>query len=79
MAGLAIVEADGLAGATVDALTARMGDGLSSYHDGVISAANATARASRGGGGHARARRPPTSSSCRPQLIVRSRVSGIVA
>ena len=29
MAGLAIVEADGLAGATVDARTARMGDGLS--------------------------------------------------
>jgi nucleotidyltransferase/DNA polymerase involved in DNA repair len=45
MAGLAIVETDGLAGATVDALTARMGDGLSSYHDGVISAANAIARA----------------------------------
>jgi hypothetical protein len=44
MAGLAIVEAEGLAGATVDALTARMGDGLSSYHDGVISAANAPAR-----------------------------------
>ncbi len=44
MAGLTIVEADGLAGATVDALTARMGDGLSSYHDGVISAANAPAR-----------------------------------
>lgn len=45
MAGLAIVEADGLAGATVDARTARMGDGLSSYHDGTISAANAPARA----------------------------------
>jgi hypothetical protein len=44
MAGLAIVEADGLAGATVDARTARMGDGLSSYHDGVISAANGPAR-----------------------------------
>lgn len=44
MAGLTIVEADGLAGATVDARTARMGDGLSSYRDGVISAANATAR-----------------------------------
>ncbi|MDN5854745.1 MAG: hypothetical protein L0K86_18225, partial [Actinomycetia bacterium] len=44
MAGLVIVEADGLAGATVDALTARMGDGLSSYNDGVISAANAPAR-----------------------------------
>lgn len=45
MAGLLVVEADGLAGATVDARTARMGDGLSSYHDGVISAANAPARA----------------------------------
>jgi hypothetical protein len=44
-AGLAIVEADGLAGATVDARTARMGDGLSSYHDGVVSAANALATA----------------------------------
>lgn len=45
MAGLAIVDADGLAGATVDARTARMGDGLSTYHDGVISAANRAARA----------------------------------
>lgn len=45
MAGLAIVEAEGLAGATVDARTARMGDGLSSYHDGLISAANLPARA----------------------------------
>lgn len=43
VAGLSIVEADGLAGATVDARTARMGDGLSSYHDGVISAVNALA------------------------------------
>ncbi len=43
MAGLAIVEPEGLAGATVDARTARMGDGLSSYHDGVVSAANAPA------------------------------------
>ncbi len=45
MAGLTIVEADGLAGATVDARTARMGDGLSTYRDGVISAANRPARA----------------------------------
>jgi hypothetical protein len=44
IAALAIVEAEGLAGATVDALTARMGDGLSTYHDGVISAANGPAR-----------------------------------
>ena len=45
IAGLKIVEEDGLAGATVDARTARMGDGLSSYHDGIISAVNAGARA----------------------------------
>ena len=34
------VEASGLAGATVDARTARMGDAMSSYLDGVISARN---------------------------------------
>ena len=45
IAGLAIVEAEGLAGATVDARRARMGDGLSSYRDGTISAVNALARA----------------------------------
>lgn len=39
-AALDIVGADGLAGATVDARTARMGDGLSTWHDGVISARN---------------------------------------
>jgi hypothetical protein len=44
-AALAIVMADGLAGATVDARTARMGDGLSTYHDGIISAANELAQA----------------------------------
>ncbi len=43
MAGLRLVEADGLAGATVDARRARMGSGLSHYHDGIISAANAPA------------------------------------
>jgi hypothetical protein len=43
IAGLFIVEADGLAGATVDARTARMGDGHSTYFDGVISAVNAHA------------------------------------
>ncbi|PXA85679.1 hypothetical protein DMC47_36725 [Nostoc sp. 3335mG] len=43
-AGLAIVEADGLAGATVDARSAAMGDGLSTYHDGIISGANRHAR-----------------------------------
>lgn len=45
--GLTIVEADGLAGATVDARRARMGSGLSHYRDGVISALNRHA-ASRG-------------------------------
>lgn len=44
LAGLWEVERDGLAGATVDARTARMGDGLSTYNDGVISAANDPAR-----------------------------------
>jgi hypothetical protein len=44
IAGLTIVEASGLAGATVDAKLARMGSGLSHYHDGVISAANSHAR-----------------------------------
>jgi len=39
------VDADGIAGASVDALTARMGDGQSTYFDGVISACNATAAA----------------------------------
>ena len=43
--GLAMVETEGLAGATVDARRARMGEGLSSYHDGVISAVNALAAA----------------------------------
>ncbi|HVX21020.1 MAG TPA: hypothetical protein VHB02_06715 [Acidimicrobiales bacterium] len=45
MAGLYLVEADGLAGATVDARTARMGDGVSTYRDGVVSACNAPAAA----------------------------------
>jgi hypothetical protein len=45
LAGLYVVETDGLAGATVDARSARMGDGRSTYFDGVISAANARARA----------------------------------
>ncbi len=42
--GLSIVEADGMAGATVDARLARMGNGLSHYHDGIISAFNGPAR-----------------------------------
>lgn len=45
IAGLTLVEPEGLAGATVDARTARMGDGRSTYTDGVISACNAGARA----------------------------------
>ncbi len=45
IAALAIVEQEGLAGASVDARTARMGDGLSTYHDGIIVAANALALA----------------------------------
>ncbi|MGB6057141.1 MAG: hypothetical protein WBF71_02680 [Microthrixaceae bacterium] len=40
MAALAEVESDGLPGATVDASRAAMGDGHSSYRDGVISAVN---------------------------------------
>lgn len=44
-AGLEIVEAAGLAGATVDARLAAMGDGLSSYRDGIITGANRLARA----------------------------------
>ena len=45
IAGLEIVAADGLAGATVDARTARMGDGRSTYEDGVISAVNGPGQA----------------------------------
>ena len=45
MAGLAITNAEGIAGATVDAHLARMGDGMSTYEDGVISAANELALA----------------------------------
>ncbi len=39
------VTGDGIPGASVDALTARMGDGHSTYFDGVISAVNAPAAA----------------------------------
>ena len=45
MAGLAITAAEGIAGATVDAHLARMGDGMSTYEDGIISAVNALALA----------------------------------
>ncbi len=44
-AGLALVENQGLAGATVDARTARMGSGMSTWNDGVISACNVHATA----------------------------------
>ena len=40
MAGLAIVEGDVIAGATVDGRRARLGDGMRTYRDGIISAAN---------------------------------------
>ncbi len=43
MAGLALTNDAGIAGATVDAKLARMGDGMSTYDDGVVSAANALA------------------------------------
>jgi uncharacterized protein YunC (DUF1805 family) len=45
MAGLEITAAEGIAGATVDAHLARMGDGMSTYNDGIISAANSLAQA----------------------------------
>jgi hypothetical protein len=45
ISALGDVEADGIAGASVDALTARMGDGQSTYFDGVISAMNRIAEA----------------------------------
>ncbi|BBE35631.1 hypothetical protein [Sphingosinicella microcystinivorans] len=45
MAGLPIVNAAGIAGATVDARLARLGDGMSTYRDGIISAANELALA----------------------------------
>ena len=45
MAGLEITNAEGIAGATVDARYARMGDGMSTYQDGIISAANELALA----------------------------------
>lgn len=40
---LQAVEPDGIAGASVDAMSARMGDGRSTYFDGVISACNSVA------------------------------------
>jgi hypothetical protein len=38
--GMRIVASEGLAGAAVDARSAKMGDALSTYRDGIISAAN---------------------------------------
>src|SRR3546814_539148 len=43
--GLDAANEEGLPGATVDARSAAMGDGLSSYNDGTISACNALAAA----------------------------------
>jgi uncharacterized protein YunC (DUF1805 family) len=40
MAGLALTNDAGIAGATVDAKLARMGDGMSTYDDGIVSAVN---------------------------------------
>lgn len=44
LSALEAVEPDGIPGAAVSALTARMGDGQSTYFDGVISACNKPAR-----------------------------------
>jgi hypothetical protein len=41
--GLAILDDHGIAAASVEALSARIGSGLSTYHDGVISACNLAA------------------------------------
>lgn len=45
VAGMELVAAEGLVGATVDARTSPMGDGLGSYYQGTISAANKLALA----------------------------------
>lgn len=45
LSALEAVEPDGIVGCSVSALSARMGDGQSTYFDGVISAANSHARA----------------------------------
>ncbi len=45
LSALEAIEPDGIVGCSVSALTARMGDGQSTYFDGVISAANRHARA----------------------------------
>jgi hypothetical protein len=43
IAGLVMLESAGIAGAAVAAMSARIGDGMSTWHDGIISVANATA------------------------------------
>jgi uncharacterized protein YunC (DUF1805 family) len=45
MAALPLAAAMGIAGATVDARRAKMGDAMSTWHDGIISAANSLAEA----------------------------------
>ncbi len=45
IAGLAICGEKGMPAAAVGAMSARIGDGLSTYHDGIISAANEPAQA----------------------------------
>ena len=45
LSALEAVEPDGIVGCSVSALTARMGDGQSTYFDGVVSATNSHARA----------------------------------
>lgn len=45
MAGLALTAQVGIAGATVDARTARLGDGMSTYRHGIISAVNSLGQA----------------------------------
>ncbi len=45
LASLPLLEQKGIAAATVSAFTARIGDGRSTYVDGIISAANARALA----------------------------------
>jgi len=40
VAAMAVLDAHGLPGVSVSAASARMGDGRSSYFDGVVSAAN---------------------------------------
>ena len=44
VSGLAVLDAAGVAGACVDAMSARIGDPESTYADGVVSAVNQTAR-----------------------------------